>query len=54
MRRFAQWLALVLALLFAGGMLFHSRKEWIAASSLAKAAETIIHLGRRWSETLGE
>lgn len=36
---------------FAGGMLFHSRKEWIAASSLAKAAETIVHLARRWTES---
>ncbi len=36
--------------IFAGGMLFHSRKEWIAESSLARAAETIVHLARRWSE----
>ncbi|MGE3164303.1 MAG: peptidase T [Planctomycetota bacterium] len=36
--------------IFAGGLLFHSRKEWIAASSLAKAAETIVHLARRWTE----
>lgn len=33
---------------FAGGMLFHSRKEWIAKSSLVKAAETIIHLAALW------
>lgn len=35
---------------FAGGMLFHSRKEWIAKSSLRKAAETIIHLAALWAE----
>jgi tripeptide aminopeptidase len=31
--------------IFAGGMLFHSRREWIAVSALAKAVETILHLG---------
>jgi len=36
--------------LFAGGMLFHSRKEWIARSSLRKAAETIVHLAGLWAE----
>ncbi|MEM7050627.1 MAG: peptidase T [Acidobacteriota bacterium] len=36
--------------IFAGGLLFHSRREWIASSSLAKAAETILHLARRWAE----
>lgn len=36
--------------LFAGGMLFHSRKEFIAESSLQKAAETIIHLAALWAE----
>ncbi|MCI0651448.1 MAG: peptidase T [Planctomycetes bacterium] len=36
--------------IFAGGMLFHSRKEWIAESSLALATETILHLARRWAE----
>jgi len=35
---------------FAGGMLFHSRKEWIAKSSLQKAAETIVHLAALWAE----
>ena len=36
--------------IFAGGMLFHSRREWVAESALAKATETILHLARRWSE----
>jgi len=36
--------------LFAGGMLFHSRKEFIAESSLRKAAETIVHLAALWAE----
>jgi len=30
--------------IFAGGMLFHSRREWIAVSALAKAVETILNL----------
>lgn len=33
--------------IFAGGMLFHSRREWIALSAMVKATETIIHLARR-------
>jgi tripeptide aminopeptidase len=36
--------------LFAGGMLFHSKKEWIPVVALQKAAEVIIHLGRIWAE----
>lgn len=36
--------------LFAGGMLFHSRKEWIAKSSLRKSAETIVNLAGLWGE----
>ncbi len=36
--------------LFAGGMLFHSRREWIAESALLTAAETILHLARLWAE----
>ncbi len=35
--------------IFAGGMLAHSRKEWIAHRSLCQATETIIHLARRWT-----
>lgn len=36
--------------LFAGGILFHSRREWIAESSLVKATETILHLARLWAQ----
>ncbi|MEM7480930.1 MAG: peptidase T [Acidobacteriota bacterium] len=36
--------------LYAGGQLFHSRREWIAASALAQASETLVHLARRWTE----
>lgn len=32
--------------IFAGGLLFHSRREWIALSSMVKAVETIVHLAR--------
>lgn len=32
--------------IFAGGLLFHSRREWIALSSMVKAVETILHLAR--------
>lgn len=37
--------------LFAGGLLFHSRKEWVAVSSMCKAVETVIFLAKRWSES---
>lgn len=37
--------------IFTGGLMFHSRREWIAASSLQKAAETVVHLARRWTES---
>jgi len=37
--------------LFAGGMLFHSRLEWIAVSALNRAAETLVHLVHRWATT---
>jgi tripeptide aminopeptidase len=36
--------------LFAGGMLFHSPKEWIPATALRKSAETLLHLCRLWAE----
>jgi tripeptide aminopeptidase len=36
--------------LFAGGLRFHSRTEWIPASALQKAAETVVHLCRLWAE----
>jgi len=36
--------------LFAGGLRFHSKSEWIPASALRKASETIVHLCRLWAE----
>jgi tripeptide aminopeptidase len=36
--------------LFAGGLMFHSKTEWIARSALQKGAEVIIHLCRRWAQ----
>jgi tripeptide aminopeptidase len=35
--------------LFAGGLLFHSRKEWIPVVALQKSAEAILHLCRLWA-----
>jgi len=32
--------------IFAGGMMFHSRREWIALSGLSQAVQTILHLDR--------
>lgn len=36
--------------IFAGGLLFHSRREWVAESSLRKAVETVIYLAKHWTE----
>ncbi len=36
--------------LFAGGLLFHSKKEYIPTLALQKAAEVIIHLTELWSK----
>jgi len=36
--------------IFAGGLLFHSRREWVAESSLVKAVETVLYLAKRWTE----
>lgn len=36
--------------IFAGGMLFHSRKEYIPTLALQKAAEVIIYLAEQWTE----
>ncbi|TFG02569.1 MAG: peptidase T [Promethearchaeota archaeon] len=36
--------------LFTGGMLFHSRKEYIPTISMQKACEVIIHLAELWSK----
>ena len=35
--------------IFAGGLMFHSKTEWISAMALAKSAETILHLCRLWA-----
>ncbi|MFZ7125993.1 MAG: peptidase T [Desulfobacterales bacterium] len=35
--------------LFAGGMLFHSKKEWIPATALRKCPETLLHLCHLWA-----
>jgi len=35
--------------IFAGGLLFHSRKEYIPTLALQKAAEVIIYLGQLWA-----
>ncbi|MFH0883358.1 MAG: peptidase T [bacterium] len=36
--------------IFAGGLMFHSRREWIAESALVKAVETVLHLAKHWEE----
>ena len=36
--------------LFAGGLLFHSRKEWIPVTALVKCTQVILELSRRWAE----
>lgn len=36
--------------LFAGGMNFHSKQEWVAVSALRKAVETVLHLMTIWRE----
>lgn len=36
--------------LFAGGMNFHSKQEWVAAGAMVKAVETILHLVQIWRE----
>ncbi len=36
--------------LFAGGMLFHSKREWIPEISMVKAVEVIIRLTQLWAE----
>ncbi len=37
--------------IFAGGLMFHSQKEWIPEIALQKAAEVIIHLCALWADT---
>lgn len=36
--------------IFAGGVNFHSKFEWVATPAMAKASETVIHLARIWAE----
>ncbi|MBD3306979.1 peptidase T [candidate division KSB3 bacterium] len=36
--------------IFAGGFMFHSKKEWIPEIALQKASEVILHLCRLWAE----
>ena len=36
--------------IFTGGMMFHSKTEWIPEIALQKAAEVIVHLCRLWAE----
>jgi tripeptide aminopeptidase len=35
--------------IFAGGLMFHSKKEWIPVIALEKGAEVLIHLCRLWA-----
>ena len=35
--------------IFAGGLLFHSRTEWIPVIALQKSAEVVLHLCRLWA-----
>ena len=36
--------------IFAGGLMFHSKTEWIPVIALQKGAETILHLCELWAE----
>lgn len=36
--------------LFTGGLMFHSKKEWIPEIALQKAAEVVVHLCQLWAE----
>ena len=36
--------------IFAGGINFHSKFEWVAVRAMEKAAETVVHLARLWAE----
>ncbi|HDQ45789.1 MAG TPA: peptidase T [bacterium] len=41
--------------IFAGGLNFHSRTEWIPVAAMEKAVETLVHLVQIWTEKgLGE
>jgi len=36
--------------IFAGGVNFHSKFEWVPVRAMAKAAEVLVHLARLWAE----
>lgn len=36
--------------LFAGGLNFHSKKEWVAVEALEQASQTIVELAKLWAE----
>jgi tripeptide aminopeptidase len=36
--------------IFAGGLMFHSLKEYLPEKALQKAAEVVIYLGKKWTE----
>jgi len=36
--------------IFAGGINFHSKFEWVPVRAMEKAAETVVHLARLWAE----
>ncbi len=40
--------------IFTGGLMFHSKTEWIPEIALQKSAEVIIHLCRLWAENKDE
>jgi len=37
--------------IFAGGINFHSRSEWVALGPMFSACRVIIHLAALWNET---
>jgi tripeptide aminopeptidase len=38
--------------IFTGGMLYHSRREWVPLQALCKAGEVIVHLAGHWTRTV--
>ena len=40
--------------IFTGGMMFHSKTEWIPEIALQKGAEVILHLCHLWAEDGGD
>jgi tripeptide aminopeptidase len=35
--------------IYTGGLLYHSRREWVPLRALCSASETIVHLARHWA-----